>query len=469
MMAEQEFGFTPDRWQHRAFEAFADPTKRVQRISMQACVGPGKTLCEAICALNFLACYCEKGEHPSGLALAESADNLRDNFWKELSKWRERSAFFTEAFDLTNTRLFAKEHPKTWFISARSFNKSADAESQGRSLSGLHSKYIAYFVDESGDIPPAVMRAAEQGLGNCAWGRLVQGGNPSSHDGMLYYAAKHQPHLWVIIRITGDPDDPDRSPRVPIEWAREQIAAWGRDNAWVKYAILGEFPDTAINALLGPDDVQKAMSRHLRVDQYNYAQKRIGVDVARFGGDSTVLFPRQGLAGRSPVEMRDARSEDIAGRLMMAKAKWLSEVELIDDTGGWGAGAIDACRLGGVFLIPVNSGGKADDPRYFNRRTEMHFRLAEWVKGGGALPNHPQLARELLAQRYWFEKSQFRLLEKDQIKKNLNGKSPDFADALALTFAIVEQPAGLYGAELIFAGHETGGMKSDFDPYREGA
>jgi hypothetical protein len=457
MMAEQEFGFTPDRWQHKAFEAFADPTKRVQRISLQACVGPGKTAVEVICALNFLGCYAEPGEHPSGLALSESQVNLSDNFWKELAKWRGRSAFFTEAFDLTNTRLFAREHPKTWFIAARSYNKAADQEAQGRSLSGLHSKYIAYFIDESGDIPPAVGRAAEQGMGTCTWGRILQGGNPSSHEGMLYYAATHQPHLWVIIRITGDPDDPDRSPRVPLEWAREQIAAWGRDNAWVKYAILGVFPDQSVNALLGPDDVASAMARHLQPDVYAFQQKRLGIDVARFGDDSTVIFPRQGRWASAPVEMRGARSEVIAARVVAAKQRWSSELETIDDTGGWGAGTIDACRLGGVNLLPINAGGKADDPRFFNKKAEMQWRLAEWVKSGGVLPQNPQLTRELVANRYWFEKGQFRVLEKAQLKKALNGKSPDFADALALTFALVEMPSG--SAQLVGSPTEGSGFQ----------
>lgn len=466
MMAQQEFGFTPDRWQHQAFEAFANPSKRVERISLQACVGPGKTAGEVLMALNFIGCYCSPGEHPSALAISESADNLKDNFWKELAKWRDRSAFFSEAFDLTNTRLFAREHQKTWFLSARSFSKSADVEAQGRSLSGLHSKYIAYFIDESGDIPPAVLRSAEQGLSNCTFGRMVQGGNPTSHDGMLFYAATSQPHLWTIIRITGDPNDPNRSPRVDIEWAREQIAAWGRDNAWVKASILGVFPDQSINALLGPDDVAKAMKRHLTLDQYEFAQKRLGIDVARFGDDSTVIFPRQGLAARNPVIMRDARSEDIAGRVMMAKQKWGSEFEMIDDTGGWGAGTIDACRLGGVHLLAINAGGKADDPRMFNRRAEMAFRLAEWVKGGGALPNNPQLARELVADRFWFEKGQFRVLEKAQVKISLNGKSPDLADALKLTFALVDMPSAATAA-LGILGDDTHHARTEWDPYQE--
>ena len=70
---------------------------------------------------------------------------------------------------------------------------------------------------------------------------------------MLYEAAL-QPQLWHIIRVTGDPDNPKawvHSPRVstvkegqqaPAEWARQQIATYGRDNPWVQAYILGKFP-----------------------------------------------------------------------------------------------------------------------------------------------------------------------------------------------------------------------------------
>jgi hypothetical protein len=97
----------------------------------------------------------------------------------------------------------------------------------GKTLSGLHSKYVLALVDESGAIPLTVLRAAEQALSNCTFGKIVQAGNPISLDGMLYAAASPRRHLWHVIRITADPDDPNRSPRVDLAWAREQIATYG--------------------------------------------------------------------------------------------------------------------------------------------------------------------------------------------------------------------------------------------------
>lgn len=466
-MVREEFGVEPDIWQARALKAWARQDQMRMRIALQACVGPGKTSVLAWCALNFIACYADKGLHPSALAISESADNLRDNLWKELAVWRDRSQFLTSAFELTSERLFAREHPKTWFIAARSWSKKANQEAQGRSLAGLHSKFIAYFIDESGDIPPAVLRSAEQGLSNCHWGRIIQAGNPTSHDGMLYHAATIQPHLWELVRITGDPDDPERSPRIDLEWAKEQIGLYGRSNAWVMATILGQFPSTAINALVGPDEVAAAMKRHLRADQYNLIQKRIGIDVARFGDDATVLAPRQGLAVFKLVEMRDANSQQVAARLMLGKQKFGSEMELIDATGGHAAGVIDACALGGVPLYEVQFSGKADDPRYYNKRAEMAFRMAEAIKGGAAYPPDPQLAREILALRYWFDKGKLRIIEKDQVKKALQGHSPDRCDAVMCTYAVVDLPArSVEGVELGGL-PPKGKAESDWDPYAE--
>jgi hypothetical protein len=99
------------------------------------------------------------------------------------------------------------------------------------------------------------------------------------------------------------------------------------------------------------------------------------------------------------------------------------------------------------------------------------FRAAEWVKTRGVLPNVPRLVREASAHRYWFEKGKLRVADKDQVKKDLNGQSPDFWDALCLTFAWEEMPTSLppemqaLGQALAAAGGMNGHAVSDFDPY----
>jgi len=438
------FGVTPDAWQREALEAIAssDPAKR--RISLQACAGPGKTAVLAWGGLWFLGTQGERGEHPKAAAVAITFDNLKDNLWPELSKWQQRSEFLRTAFTWTQSRVFANDHPETWFLSARSWPKSANADEQGKTLSGLHSKYVLALADESGGMPPTVLRAAEQALSNCTFGKIVQAGNPISREGMLYAAASQLRHLWHVIRVTGDPDDPHRSPRIDVAWARDQIQTYGRDNPWVTCYILGQFPSQAFNALLTVEEVEAAMRRRLDEDAYAWSQKRIGVDVARFGDDRTVLVPRQGLAAFRPVMMRGARTTAIAARVGTGITKWGAELTLVDDTGHWGHGVVDNLLAAGYPVVPVIFSDPALEPRYRNRRAEMWMQMAEWVKRGGMLPNVPELVAELVTPTYCFINGKFALEEKDQIKRRL-GRSPDLADALALTFAMPDAPAALAG------------------------
>jgi phage terminase large subunit len=454
------FQVDPDPWQLKVLDAFADPDPHKSRISMQACAGPGKSAVLAWCGWNFLLCYGSRGNHPKGAAVSVTADNLKDNLWAELSKWQDRSEVLKSAFQWTKERIFAKDHPATWFLSARSFSKTANADEQGRTLSGLHSEYVLALIDESGDIPLAVAKAAEQALSTRpSFGKILQAGNPTSLDGILYAAATQLSHLWYIIRITGDPDDPERSSRIDATWAAEQIKTYGRDNPWVMAYILGLFPPSSINTLLGPDEVAASMRRNPSSDTYTHTQKRLGVDVARFGDDRTIIFPRQGLMAFKPIEMRNARTPDIAARVANLKASWGSEMEMVDDTGGYGAGVIDSMLQAGHSPYAVNFAGKAMDPRYLNKRAEMWFLLAEWVKRGGALPNDPDLAKELVTPTYTFQGGKFKLEEKAQIKERL-GFSPDKADALALTFALPDMP----GAHPIL-GQKKGKMLADYDPF----
>jgi len=90
----------------------------------------------------------------------------------------------------------------------------------------------------------------------------------------------------------------------------------------------------------------------------------------------------------------------------------------------------------------VSFAGKAHEHgRFRNMRAEMYFAACDWIRAGGALPEGEELVEELSATTYAFAKgsSQLILEDKAQIKARL-GRSPDLADALALTFAYPVAP-----------------------------
>jgi hypothetical protein len=113
--------------------------------------------------------------------------------------------------------------------------------------------------------------------------------------------------------------------------------------------------------------------------------------------------------------------------------EWMPDAVFVD--AGNGSGVIDRLRQLGYDVIEVHFGGKPAEAQYQNKRTEMWFNTREWLNASGALPDLPQLKQDLGAPIYWYDPSGRICLEpKDEIKKR-GLPSPDFGDALALTFA----------------------------------
>lgn len=453
-MVRELFGVEPDAWQDDALHLIAKRSTR--RLALKACKGPGKTTVLAWIILWFLLTRYQAKVGATSITEA----NIDTNLWPECNKWMSVSSLLSETFVWSRTTIARRTSPANWFAVKRSWPKSGNPEQQADALAGLHAKHVLFVLDESGGIPQAVMVTAEAVLSTeGSEAKVVQAGNPTHTTGPLYRACTTERGLWQVITITGDPDNPKRSPRIALDWAREQIATYGRDNPWVMVNVLGQFPPSSINALLGVEEVEAAMARHLREDEYTWAQKRLGVDVARFGDDRTIIFPRQGLASFRPVVMRNARTTDIAARIMVCKNRWHSELELIDDTGHWGHGVIDNLIAAGIPAIGINFAGQALNPRYRNRRAEMWIKGAKAIQDGAALPPLPDMVGELTEPTYTFVNGVFVLEEKDQIKQRL-GRSPDLADAYFLTYALEDLPG-----DVIDRLKRTQKVSTDFDPY----
>jgi hypothetical protein len=421
------FDVEPDPWQDEVLHAFPDRP----RLAMKACKGPGKTAVEAWLAWNFLLTR----THPKIAAVSITAENLADNLWAEMAKWRQRSPILQRAFEWNKTRIFSRQHPETWWMSARSWTRTADRQQQGSTLAGLHADFVLFILDESGGIPDAVMASAEAALSSCREGHIVQAGNPTHLEGPLWRACTSERALWHVTEITADPDDPKRSTRVRAEWAREQIQKYGRDNPWVLVNVFGKFPPGSLNTLIGPDECRAATKRFYRPEEFGAAPRVLGVDVARFGDDQSVIFPRQGLAAFAPMKFRNLDGLQGAGAVARKWQDWRADAVFIDDTGGWGASWIDNLRRLGREPIGIGFASRPNDPRYENKRTEIYFEAVEWIKAGGALPpDCAELIAALSQTTYSFRGDRLLLEPKEQVKSRL-GYSPDEADAFALTFA----------------------------------
>lgn len=426
IFVREVFKATPDPWQDEVLRDFP----KTQRQAMKASKGPGKSCIEAWLAWNFLLTR----PNPKIAATSISGDNLRDGLWAEMAKWRGKSPLLKEFFTWQKERIFFNKFPETWFMSARNWSKSADINSLGATLAGLHADYIMFILDESGGIPDAIMASAEAALSSCIEGHIVQAGNPTHLEGPLYRACTVERALWKIYEISGDPDDLQRSPRVSVQWANEQIQKYGRDNPWVLVNVFGKFPPSSFNALIGPEEIQAAINRRYRESELVLHPRVLGVDVARFGDDSSIIFPRQGLQAFTPQQYRGLDGTVGAETVMYQWNTQQADACFIDNTGGFGASWIDNLIRLGKSPMGIHFNQKAINERYANKRAEMIFSCVEWIKSGGALPDIPELTSALTQTTYTFKGDQLMVEPKDDIKVKL-GFSPDHMDALCLTFA----------------------------------
>ncbi len=455
----QVFGVEPDAWQDETLHALVTNN----RLALKACKGPGKSALLAWVALWFLLCF----PHPKVVCTSITADNLKDNLWTEIAKWLARSPLLKKQFEWSAERVVSKRHPETWWASARAWPKTADASQQSNTLAGIHADHVLFLIDEAGGIPDAVVATAEAGLANAdpargTTAKILLAGNPTHLEGPLYRACTRERALWWVKEISSDPDDPNRTPRVSVQWAREQIAKYGRDNPWVLVNVFGQFPPGQSNALIGVEEANQATQRTLPESSYIDAARILGVDVARFGDDCTVLFPRQGRVALKPKVFRNLSTMDVADHVARSIDTWSPDATFVDQT-GIGAGVVDRLRQLGHVIIGVDNASSplTATPRFLNRRVEMWWLMGEWIRSGGCLPDDAELVSELTAPAYKFDLTGKTVLESKKDLKARGLPSPDRADALALTFAapVVRRPLAIPGAR---RGHHA---VTDYDPF----
>lgn len=241
----------------------------------------------------------------------------------------------------------------------------------------------------------------------------------------LYYKALQDPDWFAASYSCYDTEalDPDEIGRMQRDMP-EQV---------FQRELLCSFTAAGDDQLISLADVAVASSRHYRAVDYTMAPRILSCDPARFGDDRSVIFKRQGLVAFEPQVHKGIDNMDLAARLAFEIEDWNPDAVFID--AGAGAGVIDRLRQLGYDVIEVPFGGRPTDPTFVNKRAEMWFVMADWMRNGGAIPDRLDLKQDLATPIYWFDAQGRRQLEpKDDIKKR-GLPSPDLADALALTFA----------------------------------
>jgi hypothetical protein len=212
------------------------------------------------------------------------------------------------------------------------------------------------------------------------------------------------------------------------------VEQYGIDSDTVRVEVLGQFPAQGNKQFISNTLVSGAQARTLEKDPY--APLVMGVDIARYGDDSTVFRFRQGRDARSiaPVRFKNRDNMYVANEI----ARWIDTVnpDAVNIDAGNGTGVIDRLRERKYKVHEVWFGSDAESPEWANKRTEMWAKMRDWL-GGGIIDGDPRLFGDLTSPEYdYFGKAKDKImLESKESLKAKGFRSPDDGDALALTFA----------------------------------
>jgi hypothetical protein len=228
--------------------------------------------------------------------------------------------------------------------------------------------------------------------------------------------------------------------------------------------VRGQFPTAGALQFIDTDLVEQAMVREPQ-SLPNDALV-VGVDVARFGDDASVIYARRGMDARSiaPIIVRKTGIDHLEDMLLQFCTQHQVDVIFIDGSGAGGAVVDHLANRHNLPVEDIQFGSKAlnatNQVRYAQRRSEMWGNLKDALKYL-AIPNNSELLDQLISPQYDYNLRGELQLEKKSDMKKRGLASPDIADALALTFARPVFPRQ-YDDRM-----GTGNVVSEYDPIAE--
>lgn len=375
---------------------------------------------------------------------ANTEKQLLTKTWPEISKWF-RLAINSHWFKVTATSISAvdKAHDRTWRADAIPWS-----DTNTESFAGLHNKgrRILVIMDEGSAIDDKIYNVVEGALTDedteIIW---VVFGNPTRNTGRFRELFGRFKHRWNTAQIDSRTVEGTNKAQLD-EWAKD----YGEDSDFFKVRVRGEFPSAGSMQFVPSHLVEDARRRQPEARMYD--PFILGVDVARFGDDETVMCIRRGRDAQSIpwVTMRGADTMQVAAKVADLYDQYKFDAIFVDG-GGVGGGVIDRLRMLKYPCIEVQFGAKPDRNLsteegpvvYANKRAEMYGYMKDWLKGG-MIPDDPDLASQLISVEYGYVSRQGKdmiLLEKKSDMKKRGLASPDKADALCLTFAYPVMPS----------------------------
>jgi len=452
----------PEPWQVEILSRIRDglPLNRAIQLATASGHGVGKS---ALVSWILIWAMATKPD-TRGVVTANTETQLKTKTWAELGKWFHMF-IGREHFKLTATALFAdsETHERTWRIDMVPWS-----ERNTEAFAGLHNqgRRIVVIFDEASAIPDIIWETTEGALTDanteiiwCVFG------NPTRNTGRFKECFPGGLHsrAWRTYQVDSRTISFTNHKQV-ADW----INAYGEDSDFVRVRVRGVFPRTGEMEFISSELVGEAAMRE--ATSHSHEALVIGVDVARYGDNETVIFVRKGRDAQTypPVRLRGADVITVASKVSEVSTQYNADAIFVDG-GGVGGGVVDCLRNLSVHCFDINFGGKSDATHvatetqgmmFANKRAEMWGAMREWLKTGAIL-NNPDLRAQLVGPTYTYNLKNEILLEKKEDMRKRGLDSPDLADALALTFAY---PVAMHLGAGGHWGQTQSRIETDYDP-----
>ncbi len=405
-----------------------------------------------------------------GVVTANTETQLKTKTWAELGRWFNLCFFARDHFILNATSLVSKDptRERTWRI-----DMIAWSETNPEAFAGMHNKgkRLIIIFDEASAIADIIWETIEGAFSDSDTQRIwLVFGNPTRNSGRFRdcFSGGRFEAMWQHRQI-----DSRTVAITDKKYINAKISAYhGEDNDYVRIRWLGQFPKVGEMEFFSASEIDTAMSPDREVFVDAFTPLALGVDVARYGRNKSILAFRKGRDART-IDKRiyqGINTVELSNKVHEAFTQYRPDGIFVDG-GGVGGGVVDQCRNQRLYVIEVQFGGKDDitgivfdnqGEKYANKRSAMAGAFRAWLKTG-MLPPDPDLREALLAIKYIFnKKDEIQLVSKEDLLDENPDLELDYLDALFCTFG------GPIAKNDIRAGGDHPHaplVETDYDPY----
>lgn len=301
-------------------------------------------------------------------------------------------------------------------------------------ITGFHSPHLLLIISEAHGMEQATMDA----LRRLNPERLVLIGNPLSESGTFFDSHHERMDQWKTIEISAydTPNVIEGKVVIPglvtVEDIEGHKDAWGEDSDAYRTTVLGQWgTQTGMNVVVPLSWARRAEKTELTAEGIEV----LAVDVARFGNDRTVAWSRRGKVAKL---VHRAQGHDLMQTVGVIKTykEDHPQCHIIVDAVGLGAGVVDRLREQGIGVFAFQGGESAEDSsRFVNRNAESWWRMRRAFESDFDMQPDDATVGQLSSRKYVIQSDKRIKLESKEDLHKAGIKSPDEADALAMTFA----------------------------------